>query len=79
MNTKIEIYSTPWCSYCNMAKEYFKKNNFEYTEYDVSTDKVKQQEMLNKTHQMGVPVIVINDKVVVGFDRGKIRELLGIN
>lgn len=75
---KVEIYSTPLCAYCKMAKEYFKKNNVEYTEYNVSSDVAKRQEMLDKTHQMGVPVIVINGKVIIGFDRGKINKLLGL-
>ncbi len=76
---QVFIYSTPWCAYCNMAKEYFKKNSIAYTEYDVASDVAKRQEMLDKTHQMGVPVIIINDKIVIGFDRGKINQLLGIN
>lgn len=74
----VEIYSTPWCAYCKMAQEYFKKNNIAYKEYDVASDTVKRQEMLDKTHQMGVPVIIINNKIVIGFDRGKINQLLGI-
>lgn len=74
----VEIYSTPWCAYCKMAKEYFKKNKVAYTEYDVADDATKRREMLDKTHQMGVPVIVINGKIVIGFDRGKINELLGL-
>lgn len=61
-----------------MAKEFFKKNDVTYTEYDVSTDMVKRQEMLDKTHQMGVPVIVIGNKIVVGFERARISEFLGI-
>ena len=74
----VEIYSTPWCAYCNMAKEYFKKNNIAYSEYDVASDATKRQEMLDKTHQMGVPVIIINGKIIIGFDRGKINQLLGL-
>lgn len=76
---QVSIYSTPWCAYCKMAKEYFKKNNIAFTEYDVASDAAKRQEMLDKTHQMGVPVIIIDSKIVVGFDRGKINQLLGIN
>ncbi len=75
---KVEIYSTPTCTYCRMAKEYFKKNNIDYIEYDVALDVAKRQEMLDRTHQMGVPVIIIDGKVVIGFDRVKINELLGI-
>ena len=75
---KVEIYTTPSCAYCKMAKEYFKKNSVDYVEYDVFKDITKRQEMLDKTHQFGVPVIVINGKVVVGFDRSKISQLLGV-
>lgn len=75
---KVEIYTTPWCAYCKMAKEYFKKNNITYTEHDVADDSAKRQEMIDKTHQMGVPVIIIDGQIVIGFDRGKIDQLLGI-
>ncbi len=75
----VEIYSTPSCPYCEMAKEYFRKNSIPYTEYDVVKDAVRRQELLDKTHQFGVPVIIINDKIVLGFDRVKINQLLGLN
>ena len=75
----IEIYTTPWCAYCKMAKEYFKKNGIAYTEHDVAEDPVKRQEMIDKTQQMGVPVIIIDGKIVIGFDREKIAELLNLN
>jgi len=75
---KVEIYSTPFCAYCKLAKEYFKKNNIEYTEYDVASDLVKRQELLNRTHQMGVPVIVIDGKVIVGFNRPLVSQALGL-
>lgn len=78
MNNKVEIYSTQTCAFCKMAKEYFQKNGVEYTEYDVGNDVARAKEMVDKTHQMGVPVIVINDKVIIGFDRPKIDQLLGI-
>lgn len=78
MTHKVVIFSTPVCAYCHMAKEYFKKNNIAYTEYDVASDLQRRQEMLDKTHQFGVPVIEIDDKVVIGFDRAKINALLGL-
>ncbi|MGD0977085.1 MAG: glutaredoxin domain-containing protein [Minisyncoccia bacterium] len=77
-NKKVEIYSTPFCAYCNLAKEYFKKNNIIYHEYDVAADIKKRQEMLDRTRQFGVPVIVIDGQIVIGFDKPKINELLGI-
>lgn len=74
--SKVEIYTTPFCAYCKMAKEYFAKNNVQYTEYDVAADVKRRQEMLDKTHQFGVPVIVIDGQIVIGFDRPKINQLL---
>ncbi len=74
----VEIYTTPMCAYCKMAKDYFKKNGVSYSEYDVSKDISKRQEMLDKTHQFGVPVIVINGKIILGFDRAKIDKLLNL-
>ncbi len=74
----IKIYTTPTCAYCKMAKEYFKSKGFEYEEYNVATDIEKQKEMIAKTGQFGVPVIDIDGKTVIGFDRTKINELLNI-
>ncbi|KKT52787.1 MAG: Glutaredoxin-like protein, YruB-family [Candidatus Yanofskybacteria bacterium GW2011_GWF1_44_227] len=60
-----------------MAKEYFKSKGLEYEEFDVMSDIVKRQEMIDKTGQMGVPVIDIDNKLIIGFDRSKIDEMLG--
>ena len=73
---KIEIYTTPTCAYCKLAKEYFEKHHIAYTEYNVAADIQKRQEMLDRTHQFGVPVIIIDGKIIVGFDQPKIRQLL---
>ena len=75
----VEIYTTPSCAYCKMAKEYFEKNGVAFVEYDVAKDAIRRQELLDKTHQFGVPVIIINGKIVLGFDRAKINQLLGLN
>ncbi len=74
----VTIYSTPTCHFCHMAKDYFKANNVAYTEYDVATDLDKRKEMVEKSGQMGVPVIVIGDELSVGFDQSKIAKLLGL-
>lgn len=76
MDTSVTIYSTPVCHFCQAAKEFFKENNVEYTEHDVASDVEKRQEMIDMTGQMGVPVIKIGDDVVIGFDEGKVKELL---
>ncbi len=74
----ITIYSTPTCVYCNMAKTFFKANNVAFTEYNVASDLEKRKEMIDKTGQMGVPVIDLGGEVVVGFDEPKLRAVLGI-
>lgn len=74
----VVIYSTPWCAYCKMAKEYFKKHDIVYTEHDVAEDPIKRQEMIDKTHQIGVPVIIIDGKTIIGFDREQINQSLGL-
>lgn len=75
---KIAIYTTPTCAYCKMAKEYLKSKNLSYEEHDVSKDIPKQKEMIEKTGQFGVPVIDIDGKIIVGFDKHKINQLLGL-
>lgn len=62
-----------------MAKDFFVKNNVVYEEINVSRNPVKAQEMINISHQMGVPVIEIDSKIIIGFDKLKVKQLLGIN
>jgi glutaredoxin-like YruB-family protein len=75
---KVTIYSTPTCVYCKMAKEFFAKNNVAYEEHDVASDMKAREEMVNKSHQLGVPVIDIDNNIVVGFDQKTIEGLLGL-
>jgi glutaredoxin-like YruB-family protein len=74
----ITIYSTPTCGYCKMAKEYLASKNIPYTEVDVSRDTAKQQEMITKSGQYGVPVIDVGGKIIVGYDKRKLDEYAGI-
>ena len=78
MENKVIIYSTPTCVYCNMSKEFFNKNHVAYEDHNVAEDDVAREEMVNKSHQLGVPVIDINGKIVVGFDERALTKLLGI-
>lgn len=75
----VTIYSTPTCHFCQMAKEYFKAENIEYTEHDVASDLEMRKEMVARTGQMGVPVIKIDNDFIVGFNKPKIMDLLGLN
>lgn len=76
------IYTTPTCGFCHMAKEYLKSKGIEYKEYDVSSDEEKAKEMIQKSGQMGVPVIIIKDEeqgveeIIVGFDQARIDSAL---
>lgn len=74
----VKIYSTPWCTYCKMAKDFFTKNNVAFVEKDVAADDAARDEMIKLTGQLGVPVIAIDDKVIIGFDKAKLGALLGI-
>ena len=74
----VTIYSTPSCHFCHLAKDFFTANSVVYTEYDVASDLEKRKEMVEKSGQMGVPVIMIGDELIVGFDKPKISKLLGL-
>ena len=73
---KIVIYSTPTCPYCKRAKDYLSQKGIPYTDINVAADKDKTKEMIQKSGQMGVPVIIVDDEVIVGFNQGKLDELL---
>ena len=70
------IYTTPSCSYCTMAKNWFNQNKIKYTEYNVARDMRKADEMVRKSGQMGVPVLDVNGRIIVGFDKPKIEQAL---
>ena len=76
--SKVVVYSTPTCHFCHAAKDFFTKNNVEFDDYDVSVDEEKRNEMVERSGQMGVPVILIDDQSIVGFDEVRIRELLNL-
>ena len=72
------MYSTPTCHYCNLAKEFFDSHNISYEVFNVQSDLEKRKEMMDKSGQMGVPVIFIDNEMVKGFDEEKLKELLEI-
>ena len=73
---KIIVFSTPTCSHCNNAKAYFRQQKIKFRNVDVSRDQNAAKDMVRKTGQQGVPVILINNRVIVGFDKGKIEKIL---
>ncbi|MCK4635454.1 MAG: glutaredoxin family protein [Candidatus Moranbacteria bacterium] len=79
---EVIIYSTPTCGFCTLAKDFFNEKGIEFKEIDVSVDQEEAQKMVEKTGQMGVPVIIINkdgkEEVIVGFDQAQLMTILGI-
>jgi len=78
MDKHVLIYSTPTCHFCKLAKEFFDSHSITYTNYDVSTDAAKREEMVQKTGQLGVPVIIIDGQTIIGFNRDKVADALGV-
>ena len=78
MDKQVTIYSTPTCHFCQMAKEFFTQNNVAYTEHDVAADMEKRQEIIEKSGQMGVPVIFVGDEMIIGFDKEKLAAATGV-
>ncbi len=75
---KVSIYTTPTCFYCKKTKEFFKENNVEYNEFDVTVDESARNEMIARTGQLAVPVIDVDGKIIIGFDQPALKEALGI-
>ncbi len=74
----VKIYSTSTCPFCVMAKNYFKKNKIDFTDINVGEDEAAAKEMIEKSGQMGVPVLDIEGEIVIGFNEVKIKKLLDI-
>lgn len=75
---KVKIYSTPGCPYCIRAKQFLKENNVTFEDIDVSVNQAAGEEMVQRSGQMGVPVIDIDGQLIIGFDKEKIKQVLGI-
>ena len=73
---KVIVYSTPTCPYCKRIKDYLTQKGVSFSDYNVAEDREKAKEMIDKSKQMGVPVIVVGDDVVVGFNQAKLDSLL---
>jgi glutaredoxin 3 len=78
MDKKVKVYSTPTCPWCIRTKQFLKENNIEFEEIDVSGDQQALEEMTRKTGQMGVPVLDIDGEIIIGLDKEKIKQALGL-
>jgi glutaredoxin 3 len=74
---KVDIYTSNTCAFCHDAKEFLQENNIQFTEHNVSSDLEARRELMKKG-LMSVPVIMIDNEVIVGFDKERMSELLGI-
>lgn len=74
----VKVYTTPVCPYCFTLKEFLKEYNIKFEEIDVSQNEKAKEEMIKKSGQVGAPIIEINGKIIVGFDKEKISKLLKI-
>ncbi|OHA50572.1 MAG: NrdH-redoxin [Candidatus Terrybacteria bacterium RIFCSPLOWO2_01_FULL_40_23] len=74
----VKIYTTPICVYCKAAKQLFNEHNIQYQEINVIEDRNALNEMVARSGQLGVPVIEIDNNIVVGFNKPKIMELLNL-
>lgn len=78
MDNNVRVYSTSTCPWCTRVKQFLKDNNVGFEDIDVSSNQEKAQEMIQKSGQMGVPVLDINGQIIVGFDKEKIKQALGV-
>lgn len=76
---RVIVFTTPTCTYCNAVKKYLRQKKVRFREVDVSRDQTAARDMLRRSGQMGVPVIDINGRIIVGFDRPKINKYLGLS
>ena len=78
MAKTVKVYSTPTCPYCIRAKQFLKDNNIVFEDVDVSLNETEAEQMVEKSGQMGVPVLDIDGEIIIGFDKEKIKEALGL-
>ncbi len=78
MDRAVKVYSTPTCPYCIRAKQFLKENNIVFDDIDVSLNQPAAEEMIKNSGQMGVPVLDIDGQIIVGFDKEKIKQVLGL-
>lgn len=76
MDKQVKVYSTPTCPYCQRAKAYLKEKEVSFEDIDVSANREAADEMVKISGQMGVPVIVVGNEIIVGFDKNKLEGLL---
>ncbi len=77
-NVKVKIYTTPVCPWCVKTKEFLKESKIPYEEINVAADRKAAQEMIEKSGQMGVPVVDVNGQIIIGFNKPALKRALGM-
>jgi glutaredoxin-like YruB-family protein len=75
----VKVYTTPTCPYCYTLKEFLKEHNIEFEDIDISKDEKVKDDIIKRSGAIGAPIIEVDGEIVVGFDKGKIVKLLGID
>ncbi len=75
---EVNVYSTPTCPWCKRAKQFFTENGVEFKDFDVAADVTARKEMIDKSGQLGVPVIEIDGQIIIGYDEPKIKKALAL-
>ncbi len=75
---RVLVYTTPTCPWCNKAKSFLRERKISYKEIDVSRDRKAAEDLVRRSGQMGVPVIEIDNQIVIGFDQRRVEKLLGL-
>ena len=82
MSRQVTIYSTQTCGYCGAVKDFLREHKIEFDDIDVGADQEKAREMIEKSGQMGVPVISVteqdDEQIIIGFDQKRLSEVLGL-
>jgi glutaredoxin-like YruB-family protein len=78
MAKSVKVYSTSTCPWCISVKQFLKESNVIFEDYDVGSDQSKADEMVKVSGQMGVPVIDIDGEIIIGFDKDRIKQALGL-
>lgn len=78
MEKKVTVYSTPSCPWCHAVKQFLSDHKVKFDDINVATDQKKAMEMIEKSGQMGVPVVEVGKEIIIGFDEARIRKALGL-
>ncbi|MBD3427062.1 MAG: NrdH-redoxin [Candidatus Omnitrophica bacterium] len=74
----VKVYSSPTCPHCQRTKKFLQENDIDFEDYDVTSDQAKAEEMMDKSGQMGVPVIEVDNEIITGFDEEKLKKALDL-